>query len=174
MTPGLRASSSLILKTIFIRSDPMSAIFVKMPPAMRSARGAQRFADRESDEAGARVVAGDEQQDEQHQQQLDADEHHADAHAGLERDRVAGIRLAAQAGERGPRVRRTCSRGCRTTRRRSCRAMPTRLKPRMMATFKAEKCCRSPSLRSDDDADEQLENQQELALLQQVHVLQVS
>jgi hypothetical protein len=37
MTPGLRASSSLMLKTIFIRSAPMSAIFVKMPPAMRSA-----------------------------------------------------------------------------------------------------------------------------------------
>src|SRR5918993_3903382 len=37
MTPGLRASSSLILRTIFMRSDPMSAIFVKMPPAMRSA-----------------------------------------------------------------------------------------------------------------------------------------
>jgi hypothetical protein len=26
-----------MLKTIFIRSDPMSAIFVKMPPAMRRA-----------------------------------------------------------------------------------------------------------------------------------------
>src|SRR3982074_2538041 len=37
VAPGLRASSSLMLKTIFIRSDPMSAIFVKMPPAMRSA-----------------------------------------------------------------------------------------------------------------------------------------
>src|SRR5687767_7022948 len=37
MTPGLRASSSLILRTIFMRSDPMSAILVKMPPAMRSA-----------------------------------------------------------------------------------------------------------------------------------------
>src|SRR5919109_2997400 len=37
MTPGLRASSSLILKTIFMRSEPMSAILVKMPPAMRSA-----------------------------------------------------------------------------------------------------------------------------------------
>ena len=37
MTPGLRASSSLMLKTIFIRSEPMSAILVKMPPAMRSA-----------------------------------------------------------------------------------------------------------------------------------------
>ena len=37
ITPGFRASSSLMLKTIFIRSDPMSAILVKMPPAMRSA-----------------------------------------------------------------------------------------------------------------------------------------
>src|SRR6185295_11439875 len=37
MTPGLRASSSLMLKTIFMRSEPMSAIFVKMPPAIRSA-----------------------------------------------------------------------------------------------------------------------------------------
>src|SRR5262245_28124828 len=37
MTPGLRASSSLMLNTIFMRSEPMSAIFVKMPPAIRSA-----------------------------------------------------------------------------------------------------------------------------------------
>ncbi len=37
MTPGLRASSSLMLNTIFIRSDPMSAILVKIPPAIRSA-----------------------------------------------------------------------------------------------------------------------------------------
>ena len=29
-------SSSLMLKTIFIRSEPMSAILVKMPPAIRS------------------------------------------------------------------------------------------------------------------------------------------
>ena len=36
ITPGLRASSSLMPKTIFIRSLPMSAILVKMPPAMRS------------------------------------------------------------------------------------------------------------------------------------------
>jgi hypothetical protein len=37
ITPGFRASSSLILKTIFIRSEPTSAILVKMPPAIRSA-----------------------------------------------------------------------------------------------------------------------------------------
>ena len=37
MTPGFRASSSLILKAIFIRSEPMSAILVKIPPATRRA-----------------------------------------------------------------------------------------------------------------------------------------
>src|SRR5881392_1301219 len=36
MTPGFLGSSSGSLKTIFIRSDPMSAILVKMPPQMRS------------------------------------------------------------------------------------------------------------------------------------------
>src|SRR5471032_2452398 len=36
MTPGFLGSSSGSLKTIFMRSEPMSAIFVKMPPQMRS------------------------------------------------------------------------------------------------------------------------------------------
>src|SRR5271170_3316089 len=35
MTPGFLGSSSGSLKTIFIRSDPMSAILVNMPPQMR-------------------------------------------------------------------------------------------------------------------------------------------
>src|SRR5438445_3306773 len=37
MTPGFFGSSSGRLKTIFIRSLPMSAIFVKMPPPIRNA-----------------------------------------------------------------------------------------------------------------------------------------
>src|SRR6478735_2556936 len=86
MTPGLRASSSLMLKTIFIRSAPMSAILVKMPPAIRS--------------AGA--LAGDEEEDPEHQQELDADQEHPDAHPGLERDVIAGERLPLQRRERGP------------------------------------------------------------------------
>ena len=36
MTPGFFGSSSGNLKTIFIKSEPMSAIFVKMPPQIRS------------------------------------------------------------------------------------------------------------------------------------------
>ena len=37
ITPGLRGSSSPILKTTFIKSEPMSAILVKIPPAIRKA-----------------------------------------------------------------------------------------------------------------------------------------
>src|ERR1043165_9334578 len=36
ITPGFLGSSSGSLKTIFIKSEPMSAILVKMPPQMRS------------------------------------------------------------------------------------------------------------------------------------------
>ena len=67
-------------------------------------RGAERFADGEADEARAGVIARNEEQNEKHHQQLDADEHHADAHAGFERDVINRIRLAAQAGEGGARV----------------------------------------------------------------------
>jgi hypothetical protein len=73
-----------MLKTIFIRSE--------------------RLADGETDEAGARVVARDEQQDDQHHHQLDADQQHTDAHPGAERDLITGIRLAPKAGECSPRV----------------------------------------------------------------------
>ena len=43
--------------------------------------------------------------------------------------------------------------------------MPTRLKSRMIATLSAGKCCSDAEVERDDDADEHLENQQELALL---------
>src|SRR6185437_9121413 len=44
---------------------------------------AQRLADRKTDEAWSRVIGRDEQQYAEHDQQLDADQHHAYAHAGL-------------------------------------------------------------------------------------------
>jgi len=82
----------------------MSAILVKMPPAMRSAAAPSDSPMAKADEAGARQRARDEEQDAQHQQQLDADEQHADAHAGTQRDGVDRERLALEAGEGGARV----------------------------------------------------------------------
>ena len=69
-------------------------------------RGTKRFTDREADEARARVVAWNEEQNRQHQHELDRDQQHADAHARAERNRVARIRLAPQRGERRPRIRK--------------------------------------------------------------------
>ncbi len=68
-------------------------------------RGAERLADGEADEALARVLVRDEGQDAEHERELDADEQHADAHAGLERDRVDRVGLAPEARERRARVR---------------------------------------------------------------------
>ena len=67
-------------------------------------RRAQRFADGESDEARAGVVAGNEEQNDQHHQQFDADQHHADAHSGFQRNLVNRIGLAAQPGKGRPRI----------------------------------------------------------------------
>ena len=58
---------------------------------------AQRFADGKADEARPRLVSGDEQQNEKHDEQFDADQHHADAHAGLRAGFDKLERLAAQA-----------------------------------------------------------------------------
>jgi hypothetical protein len=83
----------------------MSAIFVKMPPAMRSAEAPSDSPIANPMKHGAGVVARQEQQDAQHHEQLDADERHADAHARLERDGVAGVGLALEAREGRARVR---------------------------------------------------------------------
>ena len=67
-------------------------------------RGAKRFTNGEPDETRTGVIARNEQQDAQHQQELDADEQHADAHAGAERNLVDRKRLAPEARERRARV----------------------------------------------------------------------
>jgi hypothetical protein len=72
----------------------MSAILVKIPP----------FADGESDKAGTREAAGNEQQNEEHDQQFDRDQQHSDAHAGLQRDVVARERFALKRRESSARI----------------------------------------------------------------------
>ena len=64
-----------------------------MPPAIRRAAAPSDLADREADEAGARIIARDEQKDEKHDEQFDRDQQHADAHAGLQRNGMIGYGL---------------------------------------------------------------------------------
>src|SRR6187455_2310214 len=88
MTPGLRGSSSLTLNTIFIKSEPMSAILVKMPPAIRRAEAP-------SD------LPRHEQQDDDHHHQLERDQVQTNRHAGPQRDVDHVPRFPAQRGEGG-------------------------------------------------------------------------
>ena len=74
-------------------------------PARNPQRGcAERFADGEANEARPGIVSGNKQQNNQHHHQLDADQHHADAHAGFERNLINRVGFPTQAGEGGPRV----------------------------------------------------------------------
>ena len=79
----------------------MSAILVKMPPATRCCRS-QRFTDRKTDEARPARFPRHEKQDEQHHDQFDRYEQHADAHPRLQRnvvtsDTVFALELPANA-----------------------------------------------------------------------------
>ena len=67
----------------------MSAIFVKMPPATRNAAAPSDSPMAKPMKHGPAQIARNEQQDEQHDQQFDGDQQHPDAHAGLQRNRVA-------------------------------------------------------------------------------------
>ena len=76
------------------------------PAGNAQRRRAQRLTDGKPDETRTRVISGDEKQNEQHHQQLDADQHHADAHARLQRNPVNRERFATQPRERRARVRK--------------------------------------------------------------------
>ena len=81
----------------------MSAILVKMPPATRSAAAPSDSPIANPMKHGP-ASRREQKQDAQHQEQLNADQQHADAHSGLQRNGITGIWLAVQAGERSTRV----------------------------------------------------------------------
>ncbi len=83
----------------------MSAIFVKMPPAMRSAEAPRDSPIAKPMKQGPARSARDEEQDAEHEKQLGRDEHRADRHAGRERNGVGREGLAPEAREGRARVR---------------------------------------------------------------------
>src|SRR6185312_6873251 len=73
--------------------------------AGKTQRGrAQRFADGKADKARPGVISRNKENNAEHHQQLDGDEHHADAHAGLKRNAERAIRIAAQRSPRAARI----------------------------------------------------------------------
>src|SRR5262249_36556043 len=67
-------------------------------------RRPERFADGESDKAATRQIAGNEQKDEKHDQQLDRHEQHADAHTRLQGYVVTWPGLAGKCRKSGTGV----------------------------------------------------------------------
>ena len=130
-------------------------------------RGAQRLADGEADEAGAGVVARHEQQDEEHQHQLGGDEQHADRHAGLERDVVRGERLAPQRGERRARVGEGVDADAEPGHAVAA-GDADQAEERMMIAVRDAVVPQHAEVEDHDDADEDFQQQDELALGLQV------
>ena len=147
----------------------MSAILVKMPPAMRSAAAPSDSPMAKPMKHGARVVAGDEEQDAQHDEQLDADEQHADAHARLERDRVDGIGLAPEAREGGARVGERVDADAEPRHAVAARDAD-QAEEQDDDDLDGLEVQQEPEVEDDDDADEDLEDQDELALGDQVRL----
>jgi hypothetical protein len=146
----------------------MSAIFVKMPPAIRSTGRAERLADGEAEEAGAGHVTGHEEQDAEHEQELDRDEHHADAHAGAERDRVDREALAGKAREGRARVGEGVD--ADAVPRHAVAAGHADEAEQEHDRDLRRRQARQHEVRDDDGADEGEQHQQELALLHQVRL----
>ena len=133
--------------------------------AARHAKGgcAERLTDGEPDKAGAGKFAGDEQQNEQHDQQLDRDQHHADAHARLERDRVTREWLPAERRERGAGVREGVD--AHTERRDTeTAADPDHAEEQNDSDLICLKPLKEAEIENDDNGDEQLQQHEEFAL----------
>ena len=128
---------------------------------------AQRFADGEADEARPGVVAGNEQKDEEHHQQLNADEHHADAHARFQRNVVDWVGLAAQAGEGRARVRESVYADAEPGHPEAARDAD-QAEEQNDAHANGLELQQHPKVQDDDHGDEALQQQQEFALRHQV------
>src|SRR6185369_8278985 len=130
-------------------------------------RGAKRLADGEANEARAGIRGGDEQENAEHDEQLDADQHHPNAHTGFERDRVKRIRLALEARKSSSRV---------------CKSVDANAEPRHTVaaadSHQAEqeyddhphrfKLQQQAEVQGNDHRDECLENENELPLRDEI------
>ena len=130
-------------------------------------RRAQRLANGEADEARPGIVSRNEEQDDEHHQELDADEHHADAHAGPDGNLVNGKRLAAQAGKRRAGVRKGVHADAEP-RHPVTAGNPDHTEQQDDGYAQGLVFEQHAEVEHDDDGDEDPEQEQEFALLDQV------
>ena len=129
--------------------------------------GAQRFADGEADEAFAGQGRWHEQQDRQHDQQFGGDEQHTDGDAGLQRNGVNRIGLAPQRGKGGAAVGQCVD--ADTEPGHAQRAGDADQREGQDQQHLRHVHLLDPTeVGNDDDRDERLQDQQELALREHV------
>src|SRR5271163_4546683 len=105
----------------------------------------------------------DEEQDEQHDDQFYADQQHADAHAGLQRNLVTRERLAAKTGKGCPRVGKRVhsnSKPCHST----TSADPYNAEHQDDEHLDGIKVLEKSEVKHNDGADEGLKDEQEFTL----------
>src|SRR5271157_595705 len=109
----------------------------------------------------------DEEQDEKHDDQFNADQQHADAHAGLKRNLITGKRLAAETGKGGPRVGE-----CVHANSEPCHATATTdahyAEHQNDEYLDGIKVLEKPEVEHDNCADERLEDEQEFTLSDEI------
>ncbi len=107
ITPGFRGSSSLTLNTIFIKSEPMSAIFVKIPPAIRSTEAPSDSPMANPRKQYPTISPWYGQQDNDHHDQFQRNQEQADRHPGSQ----AGILTTSHGSHRAVRRERRATDG---------------------------------------------------------------
>ena len=113
------------------------------------------------------IIAGDEQQDAQHHEQLDADQRHADAHAGFQRNRVAGVRFPLETRKCGARIGKSIDADSEPG-DSVASADAYEAEDQNDGNLLGGEMLEEPKVNHHDDADEDLENEDELALCNQI------
>ena len=144
----------------------MSAILVKIPPAIRSAAAPRDSPIANPMKQGPAYAPGTNSRM-QHQEQLDGDQQHPDAHARFQRDRIARVGLALERGEGGPGVRERVHADAEP-RDSVASGDPDEAEQEDDQRAAEGELLQEEEVDEDDGPDEQLEDHQELALLDQV------
>ncbi len=130
-------------------------------------RSAERFANRKSYETWPGVAARNEQDDAEHQQQLDRDQHHADAHTRLERDTECAIRIATQRSIGGSRIRQRIHADTKPRHKVAARHSQN-AEPENNDHFQGAEVEQHGEVRQDHNRNEGPEEQEELTLVDQI------
>src|SRR5204863_2300224 len=106
-------------------------------------------------------------QDAEHDEQLDTDQHHSNAHARAQRNRIARVRRAAQAGEGRTRVRERVDADA-VPRHAVAAGDADHAEQKNDNYFDRFQLLEIPEVENDDNTYKHLQNKEKLALREQI------